>query len=93
MALHIRPDDLRDPRVALFLEEHLADMRRVSPPECVHALDLAALSKALHPKSADETAVQQDGKRSLLVAVNSCGVRSTAKIDQILAAEIITQIQ
>lgn len=45
MALHIRPDDLRDPRVALFLEEHLADMRRVSPPECVHALDLAALRR------------------------------------------------
>lgn len=35
--------DLRDPRIAAFLEEHLADMRRVSPPESVHALDLDAL--------------------------------------------------
>jgi putative acetyltransferase len=35
--------DLRDPRIAAFLEEHLADMRRVSPPESVHALDLGAL--------------------------------------------------
>lgn len=42
-ALHIRLDDLSDPRIATFLEEHLADMRRVSPPESVHALDLAAL--------------------------------------------------
>ena len=42
-ALHIRLDDLRDPRIAHFLQEHLADMRRVSPPESVHALDLNAL--------------------------------------------------
>lgn len=41
--LRIRLDDLRDPRVAAFLEEHLADMRRVSPPESVHALDLEGL--------------------------------------------------
>lgn len=43
MELQIRLDDLSDPRIAVFLEEHLADMRRVSPPESVHALDLAAL--------------------------------------------------
>ena len=42
-ALNIRLDDLSDPCIAAFLEEHLADMRRVSPPEGVHALDLAAL--------------------------------------------------
>ena len=41
--LHIRQDDLTDPRIAAFMEEHLADMRRVSPPESVHALDLDAL--------------------------------------------------
>lgn len=41
--LHIRLDDLSDPRIATFLEAHLADMRRVSPPESVHALDLDAL--------------------------------------------------
>ena len=42
--LHIRHDEaLSDPRIAGFLEEHLADMRRVSPPESVHALDLDAL--------------------------------------------------
>ena len=35
--------ELRDPRIAAFLEEHLADMRRASPPESVHALDLGAL--------------------------------------------------
>ena len=41
--LLFRLDNLRDPRVAAFLEEHLADMRRVSPPESVHALDLDGL--------------------------------------------------
>jgi putative acetyltransferase len=41
--LDIRLDDLSDPRIAVFLEEHLADMRRVSPPESVHALDLQGL--------------------------------------------------
>lgn len=45
VALRIRLDDLRDPRIAAFLEEHLADMRRVSPPESVHALDLDGLRR------------------------------------------------
>ncbi|RYF61379.1 MAG: N-acetyltransferase [Comamonadaceae bacterium] len=45
MQLEIRLDDLRDARVAEFLEEHLADMRRVSPPGSVHALDLAGLRR------------------------------------------------
>ena len=45
MQLDIRLDDLRDPRIAAFLEEHLADMRRVSPPESVHALDLESLRR------------------------------------------------
>ena len=43
MTIEIRLDTLEDPRVRAFLEEHLADMRRVSPPESVHALDLDAL--------------------------------------------------
>lgn len=43
MGHHIRLDDLSDPRIAAFLEEHLRDMRRVSPPESVHALDLDQL--------------------------------------------------
>ena len=41
--IDIRIDDLTDPRIALLLEEHLADMRRISPPESVHALDLERL--------------------------------------------------
>lgn len=36
-------DKLQDPRIALLLEEHLADMHRLSPPESVHALDLNKL--------------------------------------------------
>ncbi len=39
----IRIDDLRGPEVAVLLEEHLAEMRRFSPPGSVHALDLDAL--------------------------------------------------
>jgi putative acetyltransferase len=36
-------DDLRGPEIAAFLEEHIQDMRAVSPPESKHALDLAGL--------------------------------------------------
>lgn len=43
--LSIRLDDLRDPRIAQFMQDHLADMRRISPPESVHALDLDALRR------------------------------------------------
>lgn len=39
----LRLDDLSDPRIAAFLEKHLTDMRRISPPESVHALDLEQL--------------------------------------------------
>jgi putative acetyltransferase len=39
----IRLDDLRGPEIAAFLEEHLDDMRAVSPPESKHALDLEGL--------------------------------------------------
>jgi len=45
MRIEIRSDDLQDPRIARLLEEHLADMRRISPPESVHALDLDRLRK------------------------------------------------
>ncbi len=44
-ALRIRLDDLTDPRIAAFLQEHLADMHRISPPESVHALDLDGLRR------------------------------------------------
>lgn len=44
-ALHIRLDDLADPRIAAFLQEHLEDMHRISPPESVHALDLDGLRR------------------------------------------------
>ena len=41
--LRIRLDDLSDPRIEAFMQEHLKDMRATSPPESVHALDLARL--------------------------------------------------
>ena len=41
--MDIRVDDLRGPEIAAFLEEHLRDMRSVSPPESKHALDLDGL--------------------------------------------------
>lgn len=36
-------DDLSGPEIAALLEEHIADMRAVSPPESKHALDLDGL--------------------------------------------------
>ena len=41
--LFIRLDDLSDPRIAAFMEEHLRDMLATSPPESVHALDMDKL--------------------------------------------------
>jgi putative acetyltransferase len=41
--MDIRLDDVRGPEIAEFLQEHLRDMHRVSPPESVHALDLESL--------------------------------------------------
>lgn len=45
MNILIRVDNLSDPRIALFLEEHIKDMRSVSPPESKHALDLEGLKQ------------------------------------------------
>lgn len=45
-ALHIRRDDLRGPEIRALLEEHLRNMRALSPPESVHALDLDALRRS-----------------------------------------------
>jgi putative acetyltransferase len=41
--MKIRLDDLTGPEIRCLLEEHLADMHSQSPPESVHALDLARL--------------------------------------------------
>ena len=41
MEIHI--DDLSGPEIALFLDEHIRDMREVSPPESKHALDMEGL--------------------------------------------------
>jgi putative acetyltransferase len=43
--MKIRIDDLRGPEIAALLEEHIEDMRSVSPPESKHALDLNGLRK------------------------------------------------
>lgn len=41
--MDLRLDDLRHPAVIALLQEHLDWMRRTSPPESVHALDLDTL--------------------------------------------------
>ena len=41
--MQIRLDDLHGPEIATLLEAHMALMRSISPPESVHALDLAGL--------------------------------------------------
>ena len=43
--MRIRLDDLTGPEIRALLEEHLASMHALSPPESVHALDLASLRK------------------------------------------------
>lgn len=42
----LRVDDLRGPEIEALLEEHLRDMRSVSPPDSTHALDLEGLRRA-----------------------------------------------
>ena len=41
--LRIERDDLTGQAIALFLEEHIEDMKAISPPESKHALDLEGL--------------------------------------------------
>ncbi|WP_438489801.1 GNAT family N-acetyltransferase [Streptomyces sp. S186] len=43
--MQIATDDLSGPDIAAFLEEHVQQMRAVSPPESKHALDLDALRR------------------------------------------------
>lgn len=43
--MRIEIDDLSRPQIHALLEEHLAHMRRISPPESVHALDLDKLRR------------------------------------------------
>ena len=43
--MKIKVDDLSDPRIAAFLDEHIEEMKSVSPPECKHALDIEGLRK------------------------------------------------
>ena len=38
-------DDLSGPRIAALLQEHLDEMRAITPPESTHALDLDALRR------------------------------------------------
>ena len=46
MNLQIAIDPLEGPQVAALLQAHLDEMRRISPPESVHALDLSRLRAA-----------------------------------------------
>ncbi|MBO4274912.1 GNAT family N-acetyltransferase [Microbispora triticiradicis] len=41
--MRIVEDDLSGPEIAEFLEEHLREMRSITPPESKHALDLDGL--------------------------------------------------
>ena len=43
--MHIKIDDLSGPEIRELLDEHLASMRRHSPPESVHALPIEELRK------------------------------------------------
>lgn len=43
MPWRIDPDELTDPAVVALLQEHVQELRAISPPESTHALDLEAL--------------------------------------------------
>lgn len=43
--LSVRIDDLSDQRVIKFLEDHLQHMVEITPPGCVHALNIDELKK------------------------------------------------
>lgn len=43
--MEIKIDDLSGSEIAEFLEEHIREMKSVSPPESKHALDLEGLRK------------------------------------------------
>jgi putative acetyltransferase len=43
--MDIKLDSLTSPEILALLEEHLQSMHTISPPESVHALDLAALRR------------------------------------------------
>ena len=43
--MRIVADDRRGPEIAQLLQEHLAEMHAVSPPESTHALDIEALRR------------------------------------------------
>jgi putative acetyltransferase len=44
--MQIRVDDLQGAQIIALLQEHFLAMRRVSPPESCHVLDLSGLRKA-----------------------------------------------
>ncbi|GAB1822338.1 GNAT family N-acetyltransferase [Herbidospora sp. RD11066] len=43
--MEIVVDDLSGPEIAAFLEEHVREMRAITPPESKHALDLDGLRR------------------------------------------------
>lgn len=67
--MRIELDDLSRPQVHALLNEHLANMRELSPPESVHALDLSKL------RSPDITfwTVWHDERRDEQALLLGCG--------------------
>ena len=66
--LDIRLDDLSDPRIEAFMQEHLQDMYAVSPPESVHALEMDRLRQ---PDIAFWSAWLRDTESDLLVGTGA----------------------
>jgi hypothetical protein len=64
--LRIVVDDLSGPQVAAFLEEHIREMRSITPPESKHALDLDAHH---HRGQADGSAVAGAARITMTTAM------------------------
>jgi putative acetyltransferase len=96
----IRPDDLTGPEIRALLEEHLRNMHEISPPESVHALDLAALRR---PEITFWTAwdadgllgcgalKQLDGKHGEIKSMRTAGAQRRRGVARAMLAHIVDE--
>ncbi len=95
-------DDLSGPQIALFLDEHVQQMRSITPLESVHALDLDGLRRpgiTFWSVLDDDCLVGCGALRRLnadhaeLKAMRTRPTRKRSGIASLLLAHIITQAQ
>ncbi|MGW3681030.1 GNAT family N-acetyltransferase [Streptomyces prasinus] len=95
-------DDLSSPEIAAFLEEHVRQMRSLTPPESTHALDLDALRGpgiTFWSVIDDETLVgcgaikELDAGHAELKSMRTAPTRERSGIASLLLRHIITEAE